>query len=214
MGEVRFRSRPAASGDDGFTFATSPDGLAFTLEFSDLHARVKPGSPPAVVRVFSVVLPVDGADNGADIRFVASGFAGTEEGTSGTAVLGANGQSSAERFPAGADGSFEQVLLLEAGPTAEVRLSVVVVAERDADHPDGGADVSVMTVNAEVQPRGAGRFELVQGASGKFHFNLVAPNGEVVVTSEGYESKAGAVNAIESVKRNSEDAPVVDQTGS
>ena len=82
MGEVRFRSRPAASGDDGFTFAISEYGQAFTLELSDLHAQVKAGSPPAVARVFSQVLPVDGADNGADIRFVAGGFALMEEGTS------------------------------------------------------------------------------------------------------------------------------------
>jgi uncharacterized protein YegP (UPF0339 family) len=210
MGEVRFRSRPAASGDDGFTFSISQDGQAFTLELSDLHAQVKAGSPPAVARVFSLVLPVDGAD----IRLVASGFALMEEGTSGTAVLGANGQSSVERFPAGADGSFEPVLLLEAGPTAEVQLSVVVVAEHDADHPEGAADLSVTTVNGEIQPRRAGRFELMQGATGKFHFNLVAPNGEVIATSESYESKAGAVNGIESVKRNAEAAQVVDQTSS
>jgi len=42
----------------------------------------------------------------------------------------------------------------------------------------------------------------------------VAPNGEVIASSESYESKAGAVNGIESVKRNAEDASVVDQTSS
>jgi uncharacterized protein YegP (UPF0339 family) len=214
MSQVQFRSRPAAGGDDGFTFAISEDGLAFTLVFSGMQAVVQEGSPPAVARVFSVVLPVDGADNGADIRFVTSGFAGTEEGTGGTAVLNVNGQSSVERFPAGADQSFEQQLHFEGGPTAELQLTVVLVADRDADHPEGGANISATSVDAEIQPRHTGRFELLKGASGNFHFNLVAPTGEVIATSESYESKAGAVNGIESVKRNAEDAPVDDQTSS
>jgi len=38
--------------------------------------------------------------------------------------------------------------------------------------------------------------------------------GEAIATSESYESKAGAVNSIESVRRNAEDAKVDDQTGS
>ena len=30
----------------------------------------------------------------------------------------------------------------------------------------------------------AGKFVLAQGSTGKYHFNLVASNGEVIVTSE------------------------------
>ena len=41
-----------------------------------------------------------------------------------------------------------------------------------------------------------------QPPTGKFRFNLVAPNGQVIATSEAYESKASAINGIESVKRN------------
>jgi len=40
------------------------------------------------------------------------------------------------------------------------------------------------------------------GSTGKFRFNLVATNGRVIATSEAYESKASAVNGIESVKCN------------
>jgi uncharacterized protein YegP (UPF0339 family) len=58
----------------------------------------------------------------------------------------------------------------------------------------------------------AGKFELKKSASGQFHFNLKAGNGEIIATSEMYESKASAQNGIDSVKRNAADAEVVDLT--
>jgi len=58
----------------------------------------------------------------------------------------------------------------------------------------------------------SGKFVLKKGSSGKFHFNLLAANGQVIATSETYESKAAAVNGIESVKNNAPGAEVDDQT--
>jgi uncharacterized protein YegP (UPF0339 family) len=58
----------------------------------------------------------------------------------------------------------------------------------------------------------AGKYVLKKGSSGKFHFNLVAANGQVIATSESYESKASALNGVESVKRNAPDAEIDDQT--
>ena len=60
----------------------------------------------------------------------------------------------------------------------------------------------------------AGKFVLKKGSTGKFHFNLVASNGQVIATSETYESKAAALNGIESVQKNAPDAKVDDQTAS
>ncbi len=60
----------------------------------------------------------------------------------------------------------------------------------------------------------AGKFVLKKGSSGKFHFNLQAANGQVIATSEAYESKSAALNGIESVKKNAPDAEVDDQTAS
>ena len=59
----------------------------------------------------------------------------------------------------------------------------------------------------------AGKFVLKKGSSGKYHFTLVASNGQVIATSESYERKASALNGIESVKKNAPDAEVDDQTG-
>jgi uncharacterized protein YegP (UPF0339 family) len=46
----------------------------------------------------------------------------------------------------------------------------------------------------------------------KSRFNLVATNGQVIATSEAYESKASAIKGIESVKRNAPTAEIDDQT--
>jgi uncharacterized protein YegP (UPF0339 family) len=58
----------------------------------------------------------------------------------------------------------------------------------------------------------AGKFELYQDNGGKFRFRLKAGNGQIIAVSEAYESKASALNGIESVKTNAPDAAVDDQT--
>jgi uncharacterized protein YegP (UPF0339 family) len=60
----------------------------------------------------------------------------------------------------------------------------------------------------------AAKFVLKRGSTGKYRFNLVATNGQVIATSEAYESKASALKGIESVKRNAAGAEVDDQTKS
>ncbi len=59
----------------------------------------------------------------------------------------------------------------------------------------------------------ASKFELYEDKSGGFRFRLKAANGEVIATSsESYQTKAGALNGIESIKNNAGDAQVDDQT--
>jgi uncharacterized protein YegP (UPF0339 family) len=60
----------------------------------------------------------------------------------------------------------------------------------------------------------AGKFVVKKGNSGKFHFNLVASNGQVIASSETYETKSSAMNGIESVKKHAQDAEIDDQTAS
>jgi len=50
-----------------------------------------------------------------------------------------------------------------------------------------------------------GKFVITKRANGEFQFNLKAGNGQTILSSEGYASKAGAENGIESVKTNSQD---------
>ena len=58
----------------------------------------------------------------------------------------------------------------------------------------------------------AGKFVLKKGTTGKFHCNLVAGNGQVIATSEAYESRESALKGIESVKTNAPGADLDDQT--
>ncbi len=58
----------------------------------------------------------------------------------------------------------------------------------------------------------AGKFVLKKGTTGKFRFSLLATNGQVVATSEAYNSKASAMGGIRSVKSLAADAAVEDQT--
>jgi uncharacterized protein len=51
----------------------------------------------------------------------------------------------------------------------------------------------------------AGKFELNKTASGRFMFNLKAGNGQIILTSQMYENKAGAESGITSVRTNSTD---------
>lgn len=52
----------------------------------------------------------------------------------------------------------------------------------------------------------AGWFELTGNDSGKFRFVLKAGNGEVILRSEAYDSRAAAENGIASVQKNSPQA--------
>ncbi|MBM7062439.1 YegP family protein [Pseudomonas sp. UL073] len=48
----------------------------------------------------------------------------------------------------------------------------------------------------------ASKFLLKKAKDGQFHFNLHAGNGEIILTSELYQGKDGALNGIESVRKN------------
>ena len=50
-----------------------------------------------------------------------------------------------------------------------------------------------------------GKFEITTRKNGEFQFNLKATNGQVILTSEGYKTKASCLNGVESVKKNSQD---------
>ncbi len=62
--------------------------------------------------------------------------------------------------------------------------------------------------NAELD----GRYERKTSTNGKPFFNLKAANGQVIGTSELYESEASRENGIESVKKNAPQASTEDTT--
>lgn len=54
------------------------------------------------------------------------------------------------------------------------------------------------------------RYEKKDAKNDKFYFNLKASNGQVIGSSQMYESEAGRDKGIESVKTNAPEAAIVD----
>ena len=52
------------------------------------------------------------------------------------------------------------------------------------------------------------KFQVYQDKAGEFRFRLLASNGQNICHGEGYAKKASCLNGIESVRKNSLDAPV------
>jgi uncharacterized protein YegP (UPF0339 family) len=48
----------------------------------------------------------------------------------------------------------------------------------------------------------AGKFEINKSKNGKFLFNLMAGNGQIILSSQMYEAKAGATQGVESCRTN------------
>lgn len=50
-----------------------------------------------------------------------------------------------------------------------------------------------------------GKFVITTRTNGEYQFNLKAGNGQTILASEGYTTKAACLNGVESVKKNSQD---------
>jgi hypothetical protein len=84
---------------------------------------------------------------------------------------------------------------------------VILTSEGYASKPSCVNGVkSVMKNAAEVK-----RFESKVAKNGKFHFNLKASNGQVIGSSEMYDSQSTCENGIVSVKKNAVGAKIEDQ---
>jgi uncharacterized protein YegP (UPF0339 family) len=57
-----------------------------------------------------------------------------------------------------------------------------------------------------------GNYDRKTASNGKYYFTLKAGNGQVIGTSQMYESASGRDNGIESVKKNAPDASVEDES--
>ena len=54
------------------------------------------------------------------------------------------------------------------------------------------------------------KFELYRDKAGQYRFRLKARNGQIIATSEGYVTKVNCENGIQSVKKNAEEAEVIE----
>lgn len=74
----------------------------------------------------------------------------------------------------------------------------------------GGCENGIESVKKNAQDEA--NFEKKTAANGKFHFNLKAGNGQIIGTSQMYESEQGRDNGINSVMENAPSATVEDET--
>ena len=57
-----------------------------------------------------------------------------------------------------------------------------------------------------------GKFVVKKGPTGKFRFALLSTNGQVVASSEAYETKRAALSGVASVQKLAAGAKIVDTT--
>ena len=57
-----------------------------------------------------------------------------------------------------------------------------------------------------------GKFVVKKGPTGKFRFSLLSTNGQVVASSEAYETKRAAMSGVASVQKLAAGATIVDTT--
>ena len=55
------------------------------------------------------------------------------------------------------------------------------------------------------------KFEIYKDKRGEFRFRLKARNGEIILTGEGYASKDGCKNGIESIRKNAVDSEIIEE---
>ena len=84
---------------------------------------------------------------------------------------------------------------------------VILASQGYADKASAGNGVESVKKNSQDD----GKFDRKTSSNGKPYFNLLAGNGQIIGSSEMYESEAARDNGIESVKKNAADASVVDE---
>lgn len=99
---------------------------------------------------------------------------------------------------------------LTAGNGEPIGKSEMYKAKSSAEN--GIESVKKNAPEAEIDGEKNPKFNIKEGADGKFYFNLTAGNGEIILQSQGYTTKDSAENGVESVKKNAPVAEIDDQT--
>lgn len=102
--------------------------------------------------------------------------------------------------------SGEYYFNLVAGNGQVLAMSETYVSKSNADRAVDTVIKTVTDAPGLAAATGDGVFETFFGADGKAYFRLRAANGQIVLQSQGYTSKASATAGITSVKKNGIDA--------
>jgi hypothetical protein len=159
-----FGDKPTYQSGAQAEYAPSGDKKAFTITLGDLEVAIDTGklpeksakrarSPatdtPVATRVFSTVIPVKGGKS-IKTSFFVSGYVVTTEGSQGTLLFSVNGQNTLTKFGAKLDQSFVKRLDFKAKSASEIRMTVFLLAERDARYPNAAAYLNVSNIDTDA----------------------------------------------------------------
>jgi hypothetical protein len=153
---VTFGPKLVFSSTKKVDFSVTDDKKAFEIVFRTALAAgvgtpsfkgLKKTRAPVNTNIYSAVLPASGKNVKASI--VVNGFGVTEPGTNTAVVITANGQHSVTHFT-DSDEAFTASLPFRAKALTDVRVTVVLVAERAATHPDASALIAVTDISADT----------------------------------------------------------------
>ena len=153
--------------DEACAFTLTDDKLAFELKCSDLQVVMDPGKlpenvrsrvragtakGPIAMRAFSVVIPTT---NKVRVRLPISvdGFVLTEAGAQATLLLVVNGETTVVKFPPKSDRSYVKNLVYRAKYASDVRLTAVLITERETASPGAAAFLGLSVVSAGNLPK-------------------------------------------------------------
>jgi hypothetical protein len=137
-------------------YTVTDDKKSFAIAFAPALAAgvgspvfdgLKKSRAPIGTNLYSAVVPASGRS--ARMSIVLNGFGAAEPGTHATVVIMANGQHGVTHFDA-LDEAFTASLAVRAKALAELRLSVLIVVERQADHPGASALFAVNDISVDT----------------------------------------------------------------
>lgn len=141
------------------------------------------------------------AGNGEKV-LASEGYRTSSGAAAGIASVQVNGVNPAKyELREARDGS--SYFVLKAGNGEIIGVSEMYVSKYNAERAIATV-VKIVTATTQQAPaqQTEGRFEIFRGLDGKSYFHLRAKNGEIVLQSQGYSSRAKAAGGVASVQTN------------
>jgi hypothetical protein len=153
--------------DEACAFTLTDDKFAFELKCSDLQVVMDPGKlpenvrsrvragaakGPVAMRAVSVVIPTTSKER---VRLPISleGFVLTEAGARATLLFVVNGETTVVKFPPKSDRSYVKNIVYRAKSASDVRLTAVLITERETATPGAAAFLGLSVVRAGNLPK-------------------------------------------------------------
>lgn len=164
-GDISFGEKLKFSSTKKIDYLATDDKKAFEIRFDTALAAgvgtpvfdgLKKTKAPVSTQVYSAVVPAVGKNVAMSI--VVNGFCQTELGANCVLMLAANDQHSATHFGAKRkDQAYTAALPFKAKALTDVRLTVVLIAERDSAHAESSALIAVNDISADAALKGKKR---------------------------------------------------------